>query len=207
MGAICRLKRVRAWSRGRAFLRGVAGSATMLAQGAAGEPQAGTPGPGAGGGEVPRLPGPDGRRVPHQPPVCAVMRLRTARRSVPPGLCPAASCPVARAADACVRMRRRLVARKIVRGMRRRTAHVAACIRARAWMLEPLPSRARPCACTEIGEHLPNLTDNTSISERRIMTQTMAHLLLLVVSSYSAGLVRYRRFSRSCHCFDTMLHV
>ena len=79
MGAICRLKRVRAWSRGRAFLRGVAGSATMLAQGAAGEPQAGTPGPGAGGGEVPRLPGPDGRRVPHQPPVCAVMRLRTAR--------------------------------------------------------------------------------------------------------------------------------
>jgi hypothetical protein len=84
---------------------------------------------------------------------------------------------------------------------------VAACIRARAWMLEPLPSRARPCACTEIGEHLQNLTDNTSISERRIMTQTMAHLLLLVVSSYSAGLVRYRRFGRSCHCFDTMLHV
>ena len=60
---------------------------------------------------------------------------------------------------------------------------------------------------TEIGEHLPNLTDNTSISERRIMTQTMAHLLLLVVSSYSAGLVRYRRFGRPCHCFDTMLHV
>ena len=71
---------------------------------------------------------------------------------------------------------------------------MAACIRARAWMLEPLPSRAKPCACTEIGEHLQNLTDNTSISERRIMTQTMAHLLLLVVSSYSAGLVRYRRF-------------
>ena len=40
-------------------------------------------------------------------------------------------------------LRRRLVARKIVRGMRRRTAHVTACIRARAWMLEPLPSRAR----------------------------------------------------------------
>jgi hypothetical protein len=32
------------------------------------------------------------------------------------------------------------VARKIVRGMRRRTAPVTACIRARAWMLEPLPS-------------------------------------------------------------------
>ena len=40
-------------------------------------------------------------------------------------------------------LRRRSVARKIVRGMRRRTAHVTACIRARAWMLEPLPSRAR----------------------------------------------------------------
>ena len=84
---------------------------------------------------------------------------------------------------------------------------MTACIRARAWMLEPLPSRARPCACTEIGEHLPNLTDNTSISERRIMTQTMAHLLLLVVSSYSAGLVRYRRFGRPCHCFDTVARL
>ena len=92
MGAICRLNRVRAWSRGRAFLRGVAGSATMLAQGAAGEPQAGTPGPGAGGGEVPRLPGPDGRRVQHQPPVCAVMRLRTARPSVPSWTVPCSSC-------------------------------------------------------------------------------------------------------------------
>ena len=108
MGAICRLKRVRAWSRGRAFLRGVAGSATMLAQGAAGEPQAGTPGPGAGGGEVPRLPGPDGRRVQHQPPVCAVMRLRTARPSVPPGLCPAASVP---GCTSCGRVRVRADAR------------------------------------------------------------------------------------------------
>jgi len=68
-------------------------------------------------------------------------------------------------------------------------------------------SGKRPCACTEIGEHLQNLTDNTSISERRIMTQTMAHFLLLVVSSYSAGLVRYRRFGHPCHCFDTVLHV
>ena len=185
----------------------VVGSATVSRRSRRAGARDGTRGPGAGPGVLPRVPGPDGRRVPHQPPVCAVVRLRTARRSVPPGLCPAASCPVARAADACVRMRRRLVARKIVRGMRRRTAHVTACIRARAWMLEPLPSRARPCACTEIGEHLQNLTDNTSISERRIMTRTMAHLLLLVVSSYSAGLVRYRRFGRSCHCFDTMLHV
>ena len=37
-------------------------------------------------------------------------------------------------------LRRRSGARKIVRGMRRRTAHVTPCIRARAWMLEPLPS-------------------------------------------------------------------
>ena len=73
---------------------------------------------------------------------------------------------------------------------------MTARIRARAWMLEPLPSRARPCACTEIGEHLQNLTDDTCISERRIMTQTMAHLLLLVASSYSAGLVRFWKVRR-----------
>ena len=40
-------------------------------------------------------------------------------------------------------LRRRSVALKIVRGMRRRTAPVTACIRARAWTLEQLQSRAR----------------------------------------------------------------
>ena len=35
-------------------------------------------------------------------------------------------------------LRRRSGAQKIVRGMRRGTAHVTPCIRARAWMLEPL---------------------------------------------------------------------
>ena len=79
--------------------------------------------------------------------------------------------------------------------------------RARALHRSRVGQDRAPCACAEIGEHLQNLTDNTCISERRILTQTMAHLLLLVVSSYSAGLVRYRRFGRLCHCFDTMLHV
>ena len=71
--------------------------------------------------------------------------------------------------------------------------------RARALHRSRVGQDRAPCACAEIGEHLQNLTDNTCISERRIMTQTMAHLLLLVVSSYSAGLVRYRRFGRPCH--------
>ena len=110
MGAICRLKWLRARSRGRAFLRCVAGSATMLAQGAACRARDGTAVPGAGGREVPRVPGPDGRRVPHQPSVCAVMRLRTARPSVPPGLCPAApvpGCTQVRPGRGCVRYRGR----------------------------------------------------------------------------------------------------
>ena len=71
--------------------------------------------------------------------------------------------------------------------------------RARALHRSRVGQDRAPCACAEIGEHLQNLTDNTCISERRILTQTMAHLLLLVVSSYSAGLVRYRRFGRPCH--------
>ena len=57
----------------------------------------------------------------------------------------------------------------------------------------------------QIGAHLQKLTDTTCISERHIMTQTMALLVLLLVPFYSAGLVSYRRLGRLSHCLDTIL--
>ena len=84
----------------------------------------------------------------------------------------------------------------------RASAHARGC-----WSRSRVGQDRAPRAGTEIGEHLQNLTDNTCISERRILTQTMAHLLLLVASSCSTGLVRYRRFGRPWHCFETILHV
>jgi hypothetical protein len=61
------------------------------------------------------------------------------------------------------------------------------------------------CSWTQIGAHLQKLTDTTCISERHIMTQTMALLVLLLMPFYSVGLVSYRRLGRLSHCFDTIL--
>ena len=84
------------------------------------------------------------------------------------------------------------------------------CVRplsARSFARERRPNRQlrAPCSWAQIGAHLQKLTDTTCISERHIMTQTMALLVLLLVPFYSVGLVSYRRLGRLSHCFDTIL--